>query len=79
MDKDIKVDLEVLILADGIDTNSLQEGEELTLEDFSTCLSVNRIPFYKGRIKKENSLLLCRITKILNKNQSLDLKEKYLI
>lgn len=79
LSKNIKVDLEVVITSDSLYTTDLYLNKEFSLDDYNTFVIVNRIPFYKAKIKKENNLILCKITSILEPEESIKIKEKYLI
>ncbi|WP_293443291.1 hypothetical protein [Persephonella sp.] len=79
MSKNIKVDLEVVITSDSLYTTDLILDKEIILEDYNVFVTVNRAPFYKAKIKKEDNLLLCKITSILEPEESVKIKEKYLI
>ncbi len=79
LSKNIKVDLEVVITSDSLYTTDLYLNKEFSLDGYNTFVIVKRIPFYKAKIKKENNLILCKITSILEPEESIKIKEKYLI
>ncbi len=79
MGKNIKVNLEVILTSDSLYTTDLILDKEFSLEDYNIYVSVNRVPFYKAKIKKEENLTLCKITSILEPEDSIKIKEKYLI
>jgi len=79
LEKNIKVNLEIFITLDGFKTTDLKPDMEIKLEDPAALVCVNRLPFYTGRIKTDENLILCRISRILDVDDAVFLKEKYLI
>lgn len=79
MGKNIKVYLEVILTSDSLRTTDLALDKEVSLEDYNIFISVNRVPFYKAKIKKEDNLTLCKITSVLEPEESIKIKEKYLV
>ncbi|WP_457625964.1 hypothetical protein [Persephonella sp.] len=79
MSKDIKVEIEVILTSDLLTTKELKSGGEISLNKYSTVVSVNRIPFYRGKLKNEENLILCRIISVFEPDEAVKYKEKYLI
>ncbi len=79
MEKEIQVSLDFFILSEGLKTDSVKKGIEIHIDSYEPVIAVNRLPFYKAKIIEESELILGKITKILNPEEALLLKEKYAI
>ncbi len=79
LEKNIKVNLEVLLVSENLRTGSLKSDMEIQIDNPAVYVTVNRIPFFRAKLKSEGGLNLCRITGILDTDESLQTKEKYLI
>ncbi|NPA57871.1 MAG: hypothetical protein GXN94_01110 [Aquificae bacterium] len=75
----IKVNLEVFLTLEELDANRLKPGMEIEIGDPALLVSVNRLPFYEGKLKRDGQLVLCRISRILDTATSMSLKEKFFI
>ncbi|SNZ02193.1 hypothetical protein SAMN06265182_0045 [Persephonella hydrogeniphila] len=79
MSKSIKVKIEVILTSDLLTTGELELGKEIKLDKYDVIVSVNRLPFYKGKLKNEDNLLLCKIISVFESEEALNQKEKYLL
>ncbi|WP_457638701.1 hypothetical protein [Persephonella sp.] len=78
MDREINVSLEVYIVSDRLNTDTLTK-KEIDISDSSLVVCVNRQPFYTGQIKEAEGMILCKISRILEKEESVNIKNKYLL
>jgi len=79
LEKSIRVNLEVFLVSDNLRTGSIKSDMEIQIDNPFVYVAVNRIPFYRAKLKSEGGLSFCRITGILDTEESLQIKEKYLI
>ncbi|WP_456465992.1 hypothetical protein [Persephonella sp.] len=79
MNKNIKINLEVILVSETLNTDDLIVDSEISLNGNNVYVVVNKVPFYRAKIIKENSLILCKIISILDSEDAVKIKDKYLI
>ncbi len=78
MKDDIYLDLEIFIGLSKVNIKKLKDLKKLDFSDFDLFITVNRTPFFKGRIIKKDNISIVKIIKILSEREMEKIKEKYL-
>ncbi len=77
LDKDIFLDLEVFIGEETLDIDSIRKEKEIILKNPELFITINNVPYYRGKLKVDKDISVIKITKILSPRESDKIKEKY--
>lgn len=78
MDKDVVLDFEIF-LTGNIDLELIKNEKEIILEQYEIYGTVNRIPFYRIKLKSDSGLVLGKILKIMEQDEAVSKKEQLMI
>ncbi|RMD45478.1 MAG: hypothetical protein D6831_03385, partial [Aquificota bacterium] len=76
MEKDIFVNLDVLLCSEELYINQISEGAELNIKEHEIVITINNTPYYRGKLIKKDGISIIKILKIFSDRESSKISDK---
>jgi len=77
LEKEIYLSLDVILGSEELYLNQLSEGSEFEIHNQEFVITVNNVPYYKGKLIKKDGVSIIKILKIFSDRESSNVSEKY--